>query len=354
MDSSTWGGEGKACARIWRSRAEVTAPASQSDWEQVVSNGFDGTTDCAVLPPTTDNDHIDSLEPFGGYLYASTAMQTNQKRGTQVWRSPTGDAGTWVRVNQPGFGLPSNENFKDMIEYAGLLCGGTGTPRGRDTGGGAQVWCSDGVTSDPAHPGQLLWTQRNVNGFGAAENIKIWSSATHGGALYFGVEAADGEGSIWRTRNIDDPRAWELVFSPLDVGLSARRVDALQTFEGRLFIGMEAAGVGAVIFSSADGNRNSWQASRPQGFGPTTGRFISDASTILDAALYVAALDETLGVGIWVTRDGDTWTLAAPRGFGRRSTFAAELIAFNDRLYAWTSDYSTGQGVWRGEQPRGN
>jgi hypothetical protein len=348
------GMEGKTCARIWRSRAGITAPSRQSDWEQVVGNGFDGTTDCAVVPPTTDNDHIDSLEPFRGHLYASTAMQTNQKRGTQVWRSATGDAGSWMRVNEPGFGLPSNENFKDMIEYSGLLCGGTGNPGGRGGAPGAQVWCTDGITPDAAHPGRLLWTQRNVNGFGAAENRKIWSSATHDGALYFGVEAAGQDGSLWRTRNIDDPQAWELVFSPRDVGLAARRVDALQAFGGQLFIGMEAPGVGAVIVSSASGDRYTWQTARPEGFGKTSGRFISDASTTLDGALYVATLDEAVGAGIWMTRNGRTWAEAAARGFGRPSLFAAQLAAFNGRLYAWTSDYTVGQGVWRGEPASGN
>ena len=222
------GMEGRACARVWRTRSGVSAPSTQADWEQVVSNGFDGTTDCAVTPPTTDNDHIDSLEPFHGYLYASTAMQTSDKRGTQVWRSASGDAGTWTRVNEPGFGLRTNENFKDMIEFAGLLCGGTGNAGSgagaADESAGAQVWCTDGITLHPSRPGQLVWTQRNVDGFGHVENIKIWSSATHGNALYFGAEAVGQNGSLWRTRDIDNPKAWEMVFSPADVGLQAGRV----------------------------------------------------------------------------------------------------------------------------------
>jgi hypothetical protein len=348
------GMEGRTCARIWRSRAGITAPASQADWEQVVNHGFDGTTDCAIAPPTTDNDHIDSLEPFKGWLYASTAMQTGEERGTQVWRSPTGDRRTWVRVNEPGFGSSANQNFKDMIEYAGLLCGGTGNwgddePREGAADSGAQVWCTDGVTPDPERLGLLLWTQRNVNGFGRPENIKIWSSATHGGALYFGVEASNGNGSLWRTRNIDDPTAWEQVFSPADAGFAAQRVDALSSFGGKLFIGMEAAGTGAVIFSSETGDRGSWKAASPAGFGPTTGRFISDASAVLGDTLYVATMDTTNGTGIWATRDGQTWMRAAPAGFGDSQTFAAELIGFNGRLYAWTSNYAVGQGVWRGD-----
>jgi hypothetical protein len=195
------GMEGKACEGIWRSKAGVVTPASQEDWEQVVSNGFDGSTDCAVLPPTTDNDHIDSLEPFGGFLYASTAMQTGDKRGSQVWRSATGYPGSWEQVNQPGFGKPSNENFKDMIVFRGQLCGGTGNWGGPSEAPGAQVWCTDGITRDPQDPALLHWRQRNANGFGDLNNIKIWSSAEFNNALYFGVEAQPygaEPGSIWR------------------------------------------------------------------------------------------------------------------------------------------------------------
>jgi hypothetical protein len=342
------GMEGFACARIWRSRAGVAAPG-QGDWEQVVSNGFDGTADCAAGPPSTDNDHIDSLEPFGGYLYASTAMQTTGKRGTQIWRSASGGAGTWVRVNEPGFGVHTNENFKDMIEFAGLLCGGTGNPGAEGIPSGAQVWCSDGLTPDPGHPGELLWTQRNSNGFGHAENLKIWSSAVHDAALYFGVEAREMDGAIWRTSDIGDQGAWEQVFAPVDMGLHASRVDVLQDFNGYLYVGMAVPGQGVRIYRSASGDRGTWKPVVGDGFGAvTTGRLISDASTALGNALYVAVLDEAQGAGIWRTADGSTWTRAAPYGFGDPSTFAAELIAFHGDLYAWTSNYAVGQGVWRG------
>jgi hypothetical protein len=342
------GMEGRTCARIWRSDGTATGPFRQADWEQVVSNGFDGTTDCAEAEPTTDNDHIDSLEPFGEYLYASTAMQTNDKRGTQVWRSPTGDAGTWMRVNRPGFGLHTNANFKDMIEYAGLLCGGTGNPGDDGIPSGAQIWCTDGVTPDPTNPDELQWRQHNLDGFGQADNVKTWSSAVFDGALYFGVEGREMDGSIWRTRNLADPQAWERVFSPDDLGLHASRVDVLQSFDGKLYIGMEVAGMGTHIYRSASGDRYTWKPVVQDGFGSaTTGRLISDASAVLDGVFYVGVLDQGEGVGVWATSDGMAWQIAAPLGFGRATTFAAELTAFDGELYAWTSDYDVGQGVWR-------
>lgn len=352
------GMEGKACARIWRTQAGVTVPIAQQSWEQVVSNGFDGATDCAVLPPTTDNDHIDSLEPFGDYLYASTAMQTSGRRGTQVWRSATGAAGTWEPVNRPGFGDPANENFKDMAVFQGLLCGGTGN------GAGAEVWCTDGVTRNPVDPERLLWTQRNIDGFGDRNNVKVWSSDVYGGALYVGVESGAGAGSIWRTRDINDPTAWERVFSPDAAGFdpqisqSIRRVDVLAHLDAGsgagIYIGFAIPGAGSQVWRSSAGNPGTWEPVVKDGFGSrTSGRFISDAATAFDGWLYVATLDEAKGAAIWRTADGIGWEQAAPSGFGASATFAAELAPFAGRLYAWTSDYSAGQGVWRGE-PAGN
>ncbi len=265
------GMEGRACARIWRSKAGVLAPASQEDWEQVVSDGFDGSTDCAVLPPTTDNDHIDSIEPFDGFLYASTAMQTGDKRGSQVWRSATGDPRSWERVNQPGFGQQSNENFKDMIVFRSRLCGGTSNWGGPGQAPGAQVWCTDGVTRDPQDPTLLQWRQRNADGFGDPNNVKIWSSAEFDGALYFGVEAQPvtamtKPGSIWRTRNVDDPAAWEKVFSPVDAGLGndIARVDVLDSYDGALYIGFSLPGKGAQDLAQHHGRPRILAAVQPR------------------------------------------------------------------------------------------
>jgi hypothetical protein len=352
------GMEGKACARIWRTKPGIITPTGQQDWEQVVSNGFDGTTDCAVTPATTDNDHIDSLEPFGGYLYASTAMQTSGKRGTQVWRSASGAAGTWEQVNRPGFGNAANENFKDMVVFQGLLCGGTGN------GAGAEVWCADGVTPNPTDPARLMWRQRNVDGFGDHNNIKIWSSDVYDGALYFGVESATGAGSIWRTRDINNPSAWERVFSPDTHGIDPetsrliRRVDVLAHLDSGsgagIYIGFAIPGGGSQVWRSRTGNAGAWEPVVKDGFGSrTSGRFISDAATVFDGRLYVATLDEAKGAAIWRTTDGAVWEQAAPSGFGSNATFAAELAPFAGRLYAWTSNYTEGQGVWRGE-PNGN
>jgi len=64
-------------ARLWRSRLGIYAPNSQADWEEVAA-------DQQGYPFGNQNleqdDHIDSLAIFGGYLYVSTA-----NRGLSQW-----------------------------------------------------------------------------------------------------------------------------------------------------------------------------------------------------------------------------------------------------------------------------
>jgi hypothetical protein len=65
-------------AWIWRTKEGVDIPNHQNDWEQVVDDAFGDAV---------NNDHIDSLESFNGFIYASTATQDATHEGTQIWRT---------------------------------------------------------------------------------------------------------------------------------------------------------------------------------------------------------------------------------------------------------------------------
>jgi hypothetical protein len=77
---------------IWRS-----ATGDSSSWSPVVQGGMGGDP---------NNEKILSFSiPGDGYIYASTF---NEATGTEIWRSSTGDSGTWEQVNTNGFGSSLN------------------------------------------------------------------------------------------------------------------------------------------------------------------------------------------------------------------------------------------------------
>ncbi len=334
-------------ARVWRTKAGVTVAQNQGDWEQVVDDAFGDVN---------NNDHIDSLEGFDGYLYASTA-QRGLYDGTEVWRSSSssGDAGTWVQVNDDGFGIasaPFNENFKDMTVFSAdgipWLCGGT-----MNWLVGAQVWCTDGSVKGGGP--KLNWVQKNQDGFGDARYGKVWSTAIMGDYLYVGTECYSGgacPGDVWRSDGSAEPSEpsrwqWEKVFE----ATANQRLDIIGPFDGSMYVGFDG-GNGTEVWRSSSGKADTWRQVNSDGFGnPNNGRVIVDASAVYNGALYLATLNQTDGAQVWRTADGTTWTQVNSDGFGDADTFAAEFIPFNDYLYAWATNYQTGQKVMRTECP---
>ncbi|NMC11468.1 MAG: hypothetical protein GYA34_01135, partial [Chloroflexi bacterium] len=224
-------------ARIWRTKAGVVQPASQADWEEVAAdaNGYP-----FGIVNITQNDHIDSLASFNGYIFASTANGGSAKYGTRVFRSATGAPNSWqdaIAAYGAGFGDIYNTNFKDMQVFQGYLCGGT-----QNWNVGTQVWCTaDGTT----------WTQKNVSGFGTSyynnRTVETWSGFVFNKALYFGTqnvgalrsETTDDVGILYRTTSLNGTPSWSEVFSG-EAGSS--RVDILGELNGYLYISTRSAG----------------------------------------------------------------------------------------------------------------
>ncbi len=331
------GMEGYSCARIWRSRAGVSRQGKPtgSRWFQTGSMGGRRIARRHPRPRITITSTASS--PSAVTCTPRPPCKQAAKRGSQVWRSATGDAGTWVQVNVPGFGTHTNENFKDMIEYDGLLCGGTMNKGSAQIPPGAQVWCTDGIAPDPTHPGRLRWVQRNLDGFGDPGNVIIWSSAVYGGSLYFGVEALQEEklqrdGSVWRAGNIRDPNAWAQVFSPADVGMHASRVELLDQLDDYLYVGMVTPDGDAVILRSRSGDRYTWEDDRNRRIGdvpigPVHLRFGHGPRR----RAVCRPVRQVHGTGIWRTSDGTTWMRAAARGFRRSGQYARRTDCFRRR-----------------------
>ncbi len=321
-------------ARLWRTRRGVTVAESQDDWEEIAA---DGAGNPFGSNQHEQNDHIDSLAAFQGQLYASTANRTGTTSGTLVYRLSDQPIG-WTQVITAGFGESSNTNFKAMQVFAGHLCGGTSNDIS-----GTQVWCSlDGTT----------WTQKNSNGFGESSNQAIWSSYVFNEALYVGVyNPIQTVGRLYRTTTLADVSAWEEVYSG---PVSSRYVTLLGALDGHLYIATPTIG-GVAVLRSATGSSGSWlRVSTPglDGSSDNAG-ILTDGAAIYQQALYMAVSNTQRGVGIWRTTGSIQpngfvdWEEMGNNGLGDLNNRDAQLIAFNDQLYAWASNYISGQQVRR-------
>ena len=252
-----------------------------------------------------------------------------------------------VQVNTDGFGDADNENFKDMVIFnvsdTNWLCGGT-----LNNAVGAQVWCTIGGDVP------ITWVQKNQNGFGDVKYGKVWSTSLMDGYLYVGTHCYSGGsyclGAVWRTdgSTADGSRwTWTKVFET-DTN---QRVDIVGVFDGYLYIGFYGSS-GTEIWRSSSGGAGNWYQVNEDGFGNAdNGRVIVDAGIVYNNALYIATLNTTSGAEVWRTADGTTWELANTDGFDDVDTIAAELVVFNGNLYAWATNYNTGQQVLRSKCP---
>ncbi len=353
-------------ARLWRTRRGVAVPSSQADWEEV-------SADAAGLPfglaNVTQNDHVDSLAAFDGALFVSTANGGDSTWGTRVFASTSGDRGTWkdviAQVDRDGdgrselslphditagFGDLHNTNFKDMQVFDGRLCGGT-----RNTVSGAEVWCTaDGST----------WVQKNTSGFGDPANVEVWSAHVAGNALFVGVQhsgatadSSDDVAVLFRVTDLSaTPAGWTEVYrgSP-----GSYRADILGDLNGYLYIAVRSA-AGAIVLRGPLSDPTTWApVSQPGLNGRRANQgAVVDSAVVWQEALFVAVSNFADGFTLWRTAgavqpDGLVdWTQVGANGLADSHNVQSELIPFGGYLYAWTTNYVTGQQVLRGRCSR--
>ncbi len=151
-------------------------------WNQVVGAGFgDGGNQAAV-----------SLVEFNSYLYAGT---DNPGTGAEVWRSSTGDSSTWSQVNGDGFG--DGDNWSVTVEpFSGYLYAATYNQES-----GAEIWrCATCNGTD--------WTRVVSGGLGNVDNRAVRSLIVFDGALYAVTYNWATGMEIWHSPNGTD---WEVV-----------------------------------------------------------------------------------------------------------------------------------------------
>jgi hypothetical protein len=252
-----YGGAGE----IWRTNGAT--------WGQVVPAGFGDE----------NNIGVNALAVCGNALYAAT---TNGATGLEVWRSPSGDAGTWSQVNTDGFGGAGTAQDVTMEVYGGYLYVGLG----RD--GVAELWRSDGSG----------WTPVFTDGL-AAGNTQVSAMAEFGGELYIGLRNVTTGGEVWCSGN---GLEWAPVFSQGLGNPDNQRPYGLFVVGDDLYLTFTNLATGAEVWRMASGG--AWWPVNESGWGDPLNRgasYFDKGAALFRFDLYVAT---TNGEG------GEVWRLA--------------------------------------------
>jgi hypothetical protein len=261
-----------AGGEIWRSDG--------TGWEQVASAGLGDT----------NNDGFDASAVLSGALYVATANLPPAIGGTgdgvEVWRSTSGDAGSWVQVNDDGFGGGPTWTDVSMDVYQEHLY--VGLSRVVGSGGSlAELWRSDGAT----------WTPVFTDGLGDADNSHVAALAEFQGDLYIGLRNATTGGQVWRSGNGLD---WTPVFTDGLGSAANSRPYGLIADNSHLVVVFSNMATGVQVWQTGDGV--SWQEIAAGGWGNGNNMFadyFDKAAVVFRGALYIGTMNEVDGGEIW-------------------------------------------------------
>lgn len=263
--------------QVWRS-------ANGSDWTRVVNNGFGDV----------NNGEVVRFADFGGQLYASTWSYSSE-RGAEIWRSATGNAGSWSRVVANGFGDSKNTAIISMAVFGGQLYAGAIN----DVTGG-QIWRSaDGVS----------WNLVNTAGFGLSSNWAISALAAFDGYLYASTRAA---GQVWRCQ-VCDGSDWQRMVNAGFGNPATNASSALETAGGALYLVIGNYSTGLEVWRTLDGS--DWQQVGFAGLGDSNNRAPYWDNSVLGWGnkLLVGAWNMANGGEIWAYQPASVWLPVAAR-----------------------------------------
>lgn len=330
-----------------------------SKWECIVKNGFDDK----------NNVYAWSIKKYKDHLYIGTL----NIKGCQIYRSNTGDFGTWIKVGINGFSKSAiNAGIRNMIVYKNLLWVVTGS-----WDHGAQVWVTNGEKSNN---GKILkWKKASENGFGEGEKVPtIRSVSVFQDKLFIGTRSIDCP-RIYRYNgslnfNEIDPTKWEYInedwkqrpdFDPYLLLAGHLIVFRSSNNKEHLYSGVYIDAIPLVyqfledpsiknfvnifrlIFLKCEVWRYDgkiWEKVNKKGFGKNN--IMALTGGILDDTLYYGT-HNLLGGEIWKSKDGINWEQVVKRGFGNPfNTGFWGMQIFNERLIIGTQNPLNGCQIW--------
>jgi hypothetical protein len=257
------------------------------NWTRVVSSGFGNT----------DNAEVFRFAVFNNQLYASTWDWSGSK-GTEVWRSNTGDSSDWTHVVTNGFNGDADNECAIVLEvFNGTLYAGT-----YNVNTGGEIWrTSNGTT----------WTQANTDGFGDSGNVIVSSFAIFNGYLYAGTDnGIDGAAQVWRCSSgsgCNENSDWEQVVSDGFGSTDNVNADALIVSDSYLYCITYNEETGTEVWRSSTGDSGDWEQVGPDGFGDSNNFVPHWDNSVVAGSLYIGTWNWANGGEVWQLAGGQVY-----------------------------------------------
>ncbi len=296
-------------------------------WTMLMENGFGNSYNFGV----TD------LEEFKGKYYACTSA--NETDGGEIWRS--GDLSSWDRVVKEGFGDPKNGEISSMVVFKDKLYGSTWS---FPTAHGTEIW-----RSGSGDTGSWNWVA--IDGFGDSNNAGILSLTIHNNILYASTSNQSTGSEVWRSSN-GNTGSWGQVNID-GFGNKSNQRSALASYEDYLYAGTfnrDSSSPGGELWRCKKCDGTDWKKiSAQKGFGDPNNWGLVPLG-VPGNSVYVFTDNRTSGLQIWMAPDGENFSKVGPDGFGDSRNLSPGSFAVHDtKLYVGTGNWSNAAEIWQRE-----
>lgn len=305
--------------------AAILRSTDGKTWSAVVSGGFGNVNNIGIY----------GLAEYDGYLYVGT-RNDDITQAPQIWRSQSGDPGSWEEVPNTGLG-DEQLAYWSLLTYNGQLWAGCATGGSR-----AELWKYNSATTN--------WTQEAIMGFDDANN-GIYSLVEFQGDLYIGTSNAAGA-EVWQRDGTTG--AWTKVTQNGFGNAQNQIAYTMRVYNDVLYVGTLNEDTGAELYATSDGI--AWELVFANGFDDTTN--IAIWNMLETGGYFYLATESAAGGRIYRTNNERAWEAVSLSGFGNPDGLNARgwgMAIFDSldglHLYVGT-DNPTGAEIWRTALPQ--
>ena len=273
--------------------------AATVSWEKVVDAGFGDANNVVIY----------LLVSFNGYMYAGTGSSS----GGMLYRSS--DGVTWTRVLSDLFTSDDYIIFPLLADDNRLYVATANSAQG------AKIFSSSDGSS---------FTQINENGFGSANNNRIWGSAIINGSLYAGSDNTVDGGKVWLYSG--SGTGWTQKNTSGFAVAGNNYITGMEAFDGYLYAGVQSSTGAGSLWRY---NGTSWGQVGGDGLGETDNEgiymFLREK---FNGYIYVGSFNHVDGASIYRSQDGATWEKFGTTGLGESgNVLVIPRTLSSDKIY---------------------